>query len=223
MQLLSVNVGQKRNQFNGENLETTGIYKFSVDGSVEITHLGIKTDFIGSKRHHGGPDQAVYVYGGGDYAWWSNELGREVEPGTFGDNLTISELESAGFNTGDYLHVGEVTLQVTAPRIPCATFAARMGDPLWVKKFRRAERPGLYCRVIREGFVATGDSVSIEKYQGETLSILQMYREYYEKDKNEETIRRQLNAPIAIRDRVSLEKKLEKLMSKKGEISCLLN
>jgi len=92
-----------------------------------------------------------------------------------------------------------------------------------VKKFRRAERPGLYCRVIREGFVATGDSVSIEKYQGETLSILQMYREYYEKDKNEETIRRQLNAPIAIRDRVSLEKKLEKLMSKKGEISCLLN
>jgi len=223
MQLLSVNVGQKRNQFNGENLETTGIYKFSVDGSVEITHLGIKTDFIGSKRHHGGPDQAVYVYGGGDYAWWSNELGREVEPGTFGDNLTISELESAGFNIGDYLHVGEVTLQVTAPRIPCATFAARMGDPLWVKKFRRAERPGLYCRVIREGFVATGDSVSIEKYQGETLSILQMYREYYEKDKNEETIRRQLNAPIAIRDRVSLEKKLEKLMSKKGEISCLLN
>jgi len=223
MQLLSVNVGQKRNQFNGENLETTGIYKFSVDGSVEITHLGIKTDFIGSKRHHGGPDQAVYVYGGGDYAWWSNELGREVEPGTFGDNLTISELESAGFNTGDYLHVGEVTLQVTAPRIPCATFAARMGDPLWVKKFRQAERPGLYCRVIREGFVATGDSVSIEKYQGETLSILQMYREYYEKDKNEETIRRQLNAPIAIRDRVSLEKKLEKLMSKKGEISCLLN
>jgi len=223
MQLLSVNVGQKRNQFNGENLETTGIYKFSVDGSVEITHLGIKTDFIGSKRHHGGPDQAVYVYGGGDYAWWSNELGREVEPGTFGDNLTISELESAGFNIGDYLHVGEVTLQVTAPRIPCATFAARMGDPLWVKKFRQAERPGLYCRVIREGFVATGDSVSIEKYQGETLSILQMYREYYEKDKNEETIRRQLNAPIAIRDRVSLEKKLEKLMSKKGEISCLLN
>ncbi len=211
MQLLSVNIGQKRIQQIGKRLETTGIYKLPTREPVQITSLGIKDDFIASKRHHGGPDQAVYVYGTKDYEWWSNQLGREIEAGTFGDNLTISELESAKFNIGDYLHVGDVTLQVTAPRIPCATFASRMGDPLWVKKFRQAERSGLYCRVIREGLVKAGDSVSVEKYQGETLSILQMYREYYEKDKSEETIRRQLNAPIAIRERVNLEKKLERL------------
>ncbi len=213
MQLLSVNIGQKRTQQIGTRLETTGIYKLPTSEPAQITSLGIKEDFIASTRHHGGPDQAVYVYGGGDYAWWSKELGREIEPGTFGDNLTISELESGKFNIGDYLHIGEVILQVTAPRIPCATFAARMGDPLWVKKFRRAERPGLYCRVIREGLVRAGDSVSIEKYQGETLSILQMYRDYYEKDKSEETLRLHLNAPIDIRTRVDLEKELEKLTS----------
>jgi MOSC domain-containing protein YiiM len=213
MQLLSINIGQKRNQYNGENLETTGIYKFSVDGPVQITKLGIKTDFIGSKRHHGGPDQALYVYGSLDYDWWAKELGQEIEAGTFGDNLTISDLASAEFNIGDFLHIGEVTLQVTAPRVPCATFAARMGDPLWVKKFRRAERPGLYCRVIREGFIEAGNAVTVEKYTGETLSVLQMYREYYQKDKSEEMIRRQLNAPIAIRERVNLERKLEKLTS----------
>ena len=211
MQLFSVNIGQKRTQQNGTRLETTGIYKLPTREPVQIMSLGIKEDFIASKKHHGGPDQAVYVYGSADYAWWSKELGREIEPGTFGDNLTISELESDKFNIGDYLHIGDVTLQVTAPRIPCATFAARMGDPLWVKRFRQAERPGLYCRVIREGFVRAGDSVSVEKYNGETLSILQMYREYYEKDKSEEIIRRQLNAPIAVRARVDLEKDLEKL------------
>ncbi len=211
MQLLSVNIGQKRIQQIGKRLETTGIYKLPTREPVQITSLGIKDDFIASKRHHGGPDQAVYVYGTKDYEWWSNQLGREIEAGTFGDNLTISDLESVKFNIGDYLHVGDVTLQVTAPRIPCATFASRMGDPLWVKRFRQAERPGLYCRVIREGFIAAGDSVYIEKYTGKTLSILQMYREYYEKDKSEETIRRQLNAPIAIRERVNLEKKLERL------------
>ena len=211
MQLLSVNIGQKRTQQIGEQLETTGIYKIPAHGPVQITSLGIKDDFIASKRHHGGPDQAVYVYGGADYAWWSKELGRELEAGTFGDNLTISELESDKFNIGDYLHIGDVTLQITAPRIPCATFAARMEDPLWVKKFRQAERPGLYCRVIREGFVRAGDSVSVEKYTGETLSILQMYRDYYEKNKSEETLRLHLNAPIDIRSRVDLEKKLEKL------------
>ncbi|MBC7878253.1 MAG: MOSC domain-containing protein [Anaerolineales bacterium] len=211
MQLLSVNIGQKRTQQIGEQLETTGIYKLPAQGPVQITTLGIKEDFIASKRHHGGPDQAVYIYGGGDYAWWSKELDREIEAGTFGDNLTISDLESDKFNIGDYLHIGDVTLQITAPRIPCSTFASRMADPLWVKKFRRAERPGLYCRVIREGLIKAGDSVSVEKYQGETLSILQMYRDYYERNKSEETLRLHLNAPIAIRARASLEKKLEKL------------
>ena len=120
-------------------------------------------------------------------------------------------MESAQFNIGDYLQIGEVTLQVTAPRIPCGTFAARMEDPQWVKKFRHAEHPGLYCRVIKEGVVKTGDSVSIEKYTGETISIVQVFRDYYDRNKSAETIHRHLNAPIAIRVRESLEKELAAL------------
>src|SRR5687767_15353060 len=114
MKLISINVGVKRTQQNGPKLETTGIYKDPMVGAVHIGALGIAGDFIASKRHHGGPDQAVYVYGGADYAWWSQELGHEIVPGTFGDNLTISELESGNFNIGDYLHIGDVTLQVAA-------------------------------------------------------------------------------------------------------------
>ena len=138
----------------------------------------------------------------------------ELAPGTFGENLTISELESAHFDIGDLLHIGEVTLQVTAPRIPCRTFAARMEDPQWVKKFRHAERPGLYCRVIKEGLIRTGESVSTETYTGETLSILEMFRDYYDKHKSEETLRRHLNAPIDIRSRRDLEKELEELLAR---------
>jgi MOSC domain-containing protein YiiM len=44
-----------------------------------------------------------------------------------------------------------------------------MDDRQWVKKFRRAERPGLYCRVVKEGIVKIGDAVSTEKYTGLTL------------------------------------------------------
>ena len=132
-----------------------------VNEPVEIKSLGIDGDAICDVKSHGGVDQALYIYGGADYTWWSQELGKELAPGTFGENLTISELESAQFNVGDYLHIGSVTLQVTAPRIPCDTFATRMGDPQWVKKFRAAERPGLYCRIIKEGVIQAGDSVSI--------------------------------------------------------------
>jgi MOSC domain-containing protein YiiM len=211
MKLLSINIGEERQQQRKDYVETTGIYKMPVDRPVEIKSLGIEGDAICDKKNHGGPDQALYIYGGADYAWWEQEIGRELAPGTFGDNLTISDLESGHFNVGDYIHIGEVTLQVTAPRIPCGTFATRMDDPQWVKKFRAAERPGLYVRVVREGVIKAGDPVTVEKFTGETISIVEMYREYYAKDKTEESLRKHLNAPIDIRSRRDLEEELQKL------------
>lgn len=210
MQLMSVNIGEERTLQRKDRTEQTGIFKLPTDKPARITELGLEGDVIVSEKHHGGPDQAVYIYGMADYAWWTQEISKELAPGTFGDNLTITELESTQFNIGDYLHIGEVTLQVTAPRIPCSTFAARMEDPEWVKKFRHAERPGLYCRVLKEGFVKVGYAVTVEKYSGETISIVEMYRDYYDKHKSVETIMRHLNAPIAIRDRTSLEVELQK-------------
>jgi MOSC domain-containing protein YiiM len=215
MKLISINIGKERTQQRRDYVETTGIYKMPVSGPVEIKSLGIDGDAICDMKHHGGPDQAIYVYGGADYEWWSQELGREIPPGTFGENLTISDLSSADFNVGDSLYIGGVTLQVTAPRIPCGTFATRMQDPQWVKKFRKSGRPGLYCRVLGEGVVNVGDEVRVEKYTGTTLSISQMYRDYYEKNKTEEMLRRHLDAPIDIRSRMELEKELELLLGPK--------
>ena len=215
MKLISVNIGRERTLQRKDRTEQTGIFKMPVSKPVKVTRLGLENDVIVSKKHHGGPDQAVYVYGTADYTWWSQELGKDILPGTFGDNLTISELESAHFNIGDYLRVGEVTLQVTAPRIPCSTFAARMEDSYWVKKFRQAGRPGLYCRVLKEGFLQAGDSISWESYSGETLSVLQMFRDYYDRNKSEETLRRHLAAPIAIRARVDVEQELQALLATK--------
>lgn len=213
MNVLSVNLGEERILQRKERGEVTGIFKFPTQEIVKVTKLGLEDDVIANKRVHGGPDQAIYVYGASDYDWWSRELKTEIAPGTFGENLTISELESAQFNIGDYIHIGEVTLQVTAPRIPCSTFATRMNDPQWVKKFRYAEQPGLYCRVIQEGFIRAGDPVSIEQYADETLSIKEMFREYYDRNKSEETVRRHLNAPIAIRARRDIEKQLQKRLA----------
>ena len=213
MKLISLNIGQRRIQQNGEKKETTGIYKMPMQGKVTITSLGIVEDFIGSPKHHGGPDQAVYIYGTADYAWWSKELGRELEPGTFGDNLTISEMESADFNIGDRLHLGGVILEVSAPRIPCSTLATRMNDPQFVKKYQDAERPGLYCRVIAEGAAEAGVEVTVQKSEGEAVGTIEVFRDWYEADKNEATLRRFLRAPVAIRARRKLEGQLERLLA----------
>jgi MOSC domain-containing protein YiiM len=86
-----------------------------------------------------------------------------------------------------------------------------MGDPAWVKKFRQAERPGFYCRVKHEGVIKAGDAVTSEKIQGETISIQQLYHDYYEKNKTEEMLHSHLAAPIAIRWRKRMEDELAKI------------
>ena len=106
MELISVNIGQERSIQNGKASGKTGIYKLPVTTPVQITFLGIPGDAISDTKNHGGPDQAVYVYGALDYAWWSRKLGQEVTPGTFGDNLTISGLESADLIHRRYLADG---------------------------------------------------------------------------------------------------------------------
>jgi len=214
MQLISINLGQQREQQVGTRLETTGIYKIPTRGPVHVTPLGLQADFVCDQKHHGGPDQAVYVYGEPDYAWWSQELGRELSPGTFGENLTISGLESAAFSIGDRLIFETVILEVSAPRIPCSTLAARMGDPGFVKYYRRAERPGLYCRVIQPGPIRVGEDLRLEKYLGDGLSVLQLFRDYYNNDKSEANLRHHLAVPVAIRVRESIQEQLQTLLAK---------
>jgi len=206
MQLVSVNVGTA--QSIASKSGTSGIYKLPVSTPVDIGPLGLEGDAIVDKKHHGGVDQAVYLFGTPDYEWWSTELGREIAPGTFGENLTLSELVSGESNIGDRLRVGSVLLEVTSPRIPCATLAARMGDPKFVKRFREAERFGVYCRVIEPGTVQVGQPVNLEPYRGATVSALEMFRLFYTKKHDPALLRRALKAPLHHASRAEYEELL---------------
>jgi MOSC domain-containing protein YiiM len=191
----------------------TGIYKKPVDHPVQVTALGLVNDAICDTENHGGVDQAVYVYGSTDYDWWSAELGQPLSPGTFGENLTISNLESAAYLVGDLVvFSGGVVLEVTCPRVPCVTLAARMGDPKFVKRFRFAERPGLYCRVIQTGAVLAGESVWVEHYPGESLPAIEMFREFYNPHPSAAYLRRYLNTPTPIKGRDEVEAQLKALL-----------
>jgi MOSC domain-containing protein YiiM len=214
MQLMSVNIGTARTQPNGDKLETTGIYKLPTLEPARITALGVESDFVCDQKYHGGPDQAVYIYGAPDYAWWSRELRQELEAGTFGENLTISGLESAQCSIGDRLHIGAVILEVAAPRMPCSTLAARMRDPMFVRKYRRAERPGLYCRVVQEGTLQVSEGVGLESYAGDRVTALEVFRNHYVRAKDGATLRRILASPIAVRVRLDLERELKKQLER---------
>ena len=211
MQLSSVNIGHKRTQPKGPELEITGIYKEPVEGRVTVTTLGLVEDFIADARNHGGPDQAVYLYGSADYDWWAGQLGRALDPGTFGENLTVTGLESARLSIGDRLQIGETVLEVSAGRIPCSTLSRRMRDVKFAATFRDAERPGVYCRVINPGTAGTGDEVRVLPFAGESVTVLEMFRDHYRREKNEGDLIRILQAPISIRARHALQAQLDEL------------
>ena len=211
MRLVSVNIGQERSIQGAKSSGKTGIYKQPAAAPVQINTLGLTGDAICDTKNHGGVDQAVYVYGAPDYAWWSQILGYELAPGTFGDNLTITGLESARMQIGDRMALGSVILEVTSPRIPCVTLAARMGNPEFAKLFKEAERPGLYCRVIQTGTVQAGETVTYQRYPHETITILEMFRDYYKKELDEATLRRYIATPAHYKDRIEKIAMLKKM------------
>lgn len=208
MQLSSVNVGTALRL--GDLL--TGICKRSHEGPIEISTLGLVGDAVCDKKYHGGPDQAVYVYGGEDYAYWVEAHGLDLEPGTFGDNLTISDLSSRSVCVGDRFQVNGVVIEATAPRIPCATLGRRMDDPKFPVTFRKAQRSGFYCRVIEAGTLIVGSAVMhMRTSDPKPLSILDMFELYYDANPSSERLKHALDAPIAIRDRERFSARLEKL------------
>ena len=67
--------------------------------------------------------------------------------------------------------------------------------------------------MIHEGVVRVGDRVRLERYAGETVSAIEMFRDYYAANLDEASIRRQLAAPIAVRARADLMAQLEKVLA----------
>ena len=154
--MLSVNLADVRTVRLGGKERRTGIWKLPAEGAVGVGSLGLEGDVQADRRVHGGPDQAVYAYAREDVEWWEGELGRPLEHGTFGENLTLGGVELTHALIGERWRVGKSVLEVSAPRIPCAKLAAKMGDRRFVKRFAAAGRPGAYLRVIEEGELAAG-------------------------------------------------------------------
>lgn len=206
--LLSINLGTARHIAGYTPL--TGIVK-EPGASAEIERLGLVDDAICDRKHHGGADQAVYVYFTDDYQFWADALGQRIEPGRFGENLTISGIEGRAVAVGDRFSIGPVLLEVTSHRTPCMTFAARMGDKGFVRRFHRAGRPGAYCRVLAPGRVEAGMAVVVAPYDGERITVSELIALDGVRELDPGFLRRALTAPIHYKMRAEYEDKLARL------------
>ena len=145
----------------GRKPNRSGIDKRAVAGRVAVQELGLEGDVQVNRKYHGGEGQAVYAYAQEDADFWIAELGRELPPGRFGENLRTSGLDLTGALLGERWRIGTALFEVTAPRIPCANFARFWNEPQLVKRFTAHGASGAYLRVLETGEIGAGDAIDV--------------------------------------------------------------
>lgn len=178
--VVSLNVGSPR-EAGWATIGRSSIDKTCVPGPVRVRRLGLEGDQVSNTTHHGGPDQAVYAFGAEDLDAWSVELGIEVPPGQFGENLTTRGIDINEVEVGSRWQIGEVLLEVSSVRTPCATFKAWQGHcgydaAAWVRRFAQVGRPGPYLRVLQEGLLQAGDEIEVVHEPGHGVTVSTMFR-----------------------------------------------
>ncbi len=181
-QVISVNTGRAVQADWAARLDRTAMDKRPVTSPswpVAVRRLGLDGDEQADLDNHGGPEQAVYVYAREDLDWWGDELGRDLRDGLFGENITSTGLDVTSALIGERWRLGTALVQVTACRIPCATFRNFTGEKGWVKRFAQAARPGAYLRVLTEGVVSPGDAITVLSRPAERVTVGEAMLAFY--------------------------------------------
>ncbi|MDV6283836.1 MOSC domain-containing protein [Rhodococcus jostii] len=153
----------------------TAIDKRPVDGPVRVTTTGLVGDRVCDTEYHGGPFKAVYAYQEDEAQRWASELGRELPPGWFGENLRLDGIAATDAVIGERWRIGTTELEVTSPRTPCGTFGVWAAEPRWVKRFSERGDTGAYLRVVTEGSVSAGDTVQRIHVPGHGVTVRDLF------------------------------------------------
>jgi len=196
VKLLSVNVGQPREVVVDDSLVRTSIFKSPVSGRIPIRNNNLAGDAQSDLSVHGGRAKAIYAYPHEHYAFWREQLpGIDLQPGHFGENLTIEGLLEEHVHLGDRLSIGSAELVVTQPRLPCYKLGIRFGREDMVKRFLASRRTGFYLSVATEGDIGAGDAIEIVERHPDAVSIPELLRMYLREHVTPDRLRQAIAIP----------------------------
>jgi len=191
----------------------TGIFKRPMDSPVLVRKQNLEGDQQADLKNHGGLDKAIYAFSANHYPYWQKELEREsMSPGSFGENLTISNLEESKILIGDQLSIGDCILEVSQPRVPCFKLGIAMGDKRMPRLFTQSYKTGVYFRVIKEGEISKTDQANITFSPKDSISIKDFFRSVFDKqfENKQEVMERAIeNVALADEWRSTLSKRLK--------------
>ena len=177
--VISLNRGQISDLVIGGRPGRTAIDKRPVAGPVDVGPLGLDGDEMADKRHHGGVEQALYAYAREDLDWWTEQLGRELPNGMFGENVTTAGIDISAALIGETWQVGAVVVQVTAPRIPCVTFKSWLGEPQLGEALRRGRAAGRLPAGADAGRGPGGDELTVLGTPSQAVTVAESMRAFY--------------------------------------------
>jgi MOSC domain-containing protein YiiM len=176
--LVSVNVAQPGliGAFRGKPI-TSAIGKQPVLAEwIALDGTNLAGDRQADLSVHGGPDKAVYAYPMEHIRAWSEELGQDLGPGAFGENLTTKGALETEVGIGDIWAWGDARLQVSQPRQPCFKLATFRGRPDLPKKLVANGRTGWYLRVLQPARVPVAGPLQLFEPHPAAISVLAVHR-----------------------------------------------
>jgi MOSC domain-containing protein YiiM len=188
VKLASLNIAlpEKVDLNGGGKKLLTGIFKKPVEGKIFLDELGFRGDGVGDSRIHGGKDLAVCSYFVDHFPYWQTKLEREIKPGAFGENLSLSEINETQINIGDIFRLGEAEIEVSQPRQPCHKLNKVFDLQAMACKVQTTGYTGCYFRVKKTGWVKPDSKVEkiqegLGKISIEMVNVL-MFKEKKNKD-----------------------------------------
>ncbi len=168
-------VGEPKSITDEKGTWLSAIFRTRVEGPIELGERGLTGDRVADTKNHGRPGQAVCVHPIIHYDFWNAaydlEGERSLNPGSVGENWTISGGDEETVFCGDVYRVGTAIVQVSGPRGPCWKQERKLGLAGFLKRTIDSMRTGFYLRVLQTGIVSTGDNWVLENRFNEPVSV----------------------------------------------------
>jgi MOSC domain-containing protein YiiM/GNAT superfamily N-acetyltransferase len=144
------------------NISGGGVPKVPVERAW-VSTLGLRGDEHDEKTVHGGPHQAVCLFGIEAIERLQSD-GHPLEPGSVGENLTTTGVEWSLLPVGTRARIGErLEIELASAAMPCKTQTRNFKDGRF-SRMSIALHPSdsrMYARVLTEGEVREGDPIAI--------------------------------------------------------------
>ncbi|QPG05875.1 MOSC domain-containing protein [Salinimonas marina] len=139
---------------------------------LTVNQAGTNEDQQANTKLHGGPEKVLHQFSFKGYEALKQQYPElTFAPGMMGENLLVENMDDTNVFIGDIYQMGDVVVQVSAPRAPCVKICHRF-DHAGLDKFVGNQGiTGWYYRVKQPGVLRIGDTVKLLERNDATVAV----------------------------------------------------